>query len=184
GRCCASDRITWNARQWHLGPNFLRHDDPTGTVGSGDDDGHRFVGHVVSDLGGAQVAVDSPWSLHVRGSVRLPHAIDLGLALNGRSGYPLPYFRRVARGAGVARVELTERVDSIRAPDRITLDARLAKAIELGAFDLTFSLEAFNLQGDGEVLRRETDLGVGRGGLVHQFSAHREFRFGVRLSWR
>ncbi|MEM7355363.1 MAG: hypothetical protein AAF657_31415, partial [Acidobacteriota bacterium] len=116
GRWRSSGHITWNARQWHLGPNFLRHDDPTGTVGSGDDDGHRFVGHVVSDLGGAQAAVDSPWSLHVRGSVRLPHAIDLGLSLNGRSGYPLPYFRRVARGAGVARVELTERVDSIRAP--------------------------------------------------------------------
>jgi hypothetical protein len=31
--------LTWRDWRWELGPRFVRYDDPTNTLGSGDDDG-------------------------------------------------------------------------------------------------------------------------------------------------
>ncbi len=176
--------FTWNDERWRLGPEFLRFDDPTDLLGAGDEDQERVTRFETRNgLDAATVPVDSRWSYHLGASVKLPRSFDLGIAINGREGYPLPYFQRVARdGAGIARVELS--ADAVRSPDVLTLDARLAKEVTVGGFGLTFSLESFNLLGAGDVLLRETDLGIGRGGSVDEVASPRVLRLGFRLAWR
>ncbi len=178
--------LSWHDSRWRLGPEFRRFDDPTDSVGSGDSDGGSVVELVPHDrLGSTEFAVDSRWSFHWSAGVELPRNFALGLALAGREGHPLPYFRRVARPvAGIASVQLTDRVDSVRAPDIFTLDARLTKEITLGDYSLSLVLEAFNLLAAEDVLRRELDLGVSRGGEINETTTPRVWRAGVRLGWR
>ncbi len=177
--------LSWHDSRWRLGPEFLHFDDPTDSVGSGDD-GDGVVELVPRDrLGSTELAVDSRWSFHWAARADLPRDLALGLALAGREGHPLPYFRRVARPvAGIASVQLTDRVDSVRAPDIFTLDARLTKEITLGDYSLSLVLEAFNLLEAEDVLRRELDLGVVRGGEFNEMTTPRVWRAGVRLGWR
>jgi len=176
--------FTWNDERWRLGPEFLRFDDPTDLLGAGDQDDERVVLlETRNGLDAATVPVDSRWSYHLGASVKLPRSFDLGFAIHGREGYPLPYFRRVARdSAGIARVELS--ADTIRSKDVLTLDARLAKKVTVGGLSLTFSLESFNLLGAGDVLLRETDLGLGLGGSVTEVASPRVLRLGIQLGWR
>ncbi len=181
-----SGHLTWSDSEERLGPEFRRFDDPTHTVGSGDNDGARLLRWTSEGgLAPTGVAVDSRWSFQLDGAIELPWRLDLAASLSGREGYPSPWLRRVARPvAGIAAVQLTEDPASLRTGDVVTLDARLAKQLELGDLRLGVSLEAFNLLGADTVLRRELDLGVGRGGAVDEAVAPRVLRLGVRLAWR
>ncbi len=177
--------LSWSDGHWRLGPEFRRFDDPTDAAGSGDDGGRVVELGARDDLGTTELAAGSRWSFHWSAGVELPWNLDLGLALAGREGHPQPYFRRVAReAAGIARVQLTDPADSVRAPDVVTFDARLARGITLGDFSLTLALEAFNLLGADDVLRRALDLGVGRGAAVDETVTPRVWRLGIRLGWR
>ena len=171
--------LSWNDDRIRLGPDFRRFDDPTDTLGSGDDEGDRAI-----ELG-PQGALDSGWAFYADAGVELPWALDLGVAIHGRQGHPLPYHRRVARDrAGIVAVELTAAAAAVRAPDLVTFDARLAKELTFGDLSLSFAVEAFNLLDADVVLRRELDLGVSRGGAVDEVASPRVWRLGVRLGWR
>ncbi len=178
--------LSWNDTRWHLGDEFRRFDDPTDAAGSGDDDGGRVVELRSRDrLGTAELAVDSRWSFHWSAGVELPWDLDLGVAVSGREGYPLPYFRRLARGrAGIARVELTGSADARRAPSVVTFDTRLGKELTFGDLTVGLALEAFNLLDADVALRRELDLGVGRGDAASETVTPRSWRLGVRLGWK
>ncbi len=180
-----SGHFSWSDARRYLGPEFVRFDDPTDTFGSGDDDGGLVVEIGAPDgPGTAEHAVNSRWTFHGSAGVELPWDLDLGIALNGREGHPLLYFRRVARErAGIAGVELSD-AGAVRAPDVVTLDLRLAKELTLGDLGITFGLEAFNLLNAVDVLRRGLDLGVGLGGAAGEVTVPRVWRFGVRLAWR
>ncbi len=177
--------VTWRDEDQELGPAFRRFDDPTNTLGSGDDEG-RPVTEIASgrphEIPGFQSA---GWSFHALGFVVLRDGLNLSAAVNGRQGYPLPYYRQVARErAGLARVQLTGRPDALRTSDLLTLDARLEKEIAIGDASFTLSLEAANLLNAGTVLKRELDLGTGRAALANETLASRVFRMQVRMGWR
>ena len=182
--------LSWEDWTWHLGPEFRRFDDPTNTLGSGDDDGGRVAPAVSADglpheparfLGGR-------WSFAASGLRQLPGGFDASLTVNGRQGAPLLYFRRFARErAGLANVQLTQltgRVDAFRTPDLATVDARLAKELVRGDLAVTLAAEAFNLLDARAAVARELDLGVTRAGRVDELVAPRTFRLGLRLQWR
>ncbi len=172
--------LSWSDERMRLGPEFRRFDDPTDALGSGDDDGDRAV-----ELGPRGGAGGGGWTFHGSAGVELPWALDLGFAVNGRQGHPLPYHRRVARArAGIVAVELTGAAGAMRGPDLLTFDVRLAKELTFGDLSLSLAVEAFNLLGSDAVLRRELDLGVGRAGAVDEVTAPRVWRLGVRLGWR
>jgi hypothetical protein len=116
--------------------------------------------------------------------VELPHAFSLAAAVSGRQGFPLAYYRQVARpNAGPAAVQLG-RFDGRRGGDLLTVDARLDRTIEVRDLALTLSLAALNLLDAGTVLRRETDLGTTRAGAANAVLAPRTLRLGVKLGWR
>jgi len=184
-RWMTQGHFTWRDGNQHLGPAFRRFDDPTNTLGSGDDEG-RPVTEVASgrphEIPGFQWA---RWSFHALGFVELRDGLNLSAALNGREGDPFPYYRQVARErAGLALARLTDRPDALRANYALTLDTRLEKEITLGDAVLTLSLEAANLLNTGTVLERELNLATGRGALADETLASRTFRMQVRMFWR
>ncbi len=179
--------LTWSETEWRLGDQFRRYDDPTDTVGSGDDDGETVV-QLQSEspgLGKESFAIGSRWSFDWTFGRVLPRNFELGIVLSGREGQPLPYYRRIARErAGIAALELTERADSLRTADVVTVDARLAKRFHWrDGLEASVALEIFNVFDTREPLRHELDLGVGRGGAIDELTRPRVVRFSVRLGW-
>jgi hypothetical protein len=184
-RWMTQGHVTWGEADQRLGAAFRRFDDPTNTLGSGDDEG-RPVAEIASgrphEVPGF---LASRWSFHALGFVVLRDGINLSAAVNGRQGQPFPYYRQVARErAGLVLVQLTDRPDSLRANDLLTLDARLEKEIRIDDATLLLSLEATNLLNAGTVLARELDLGTGRAALADDALAARTFRIQMRVWWR
>ncbi|HEV7517710.1 MAG TPA: hypothetical protein VGR07_15525, partial [Thermoanaerobaculia bacterium] len=183
--------LTWRDWRWELGPQFARYDDPTNTLGSGDDDGQPVAPAAdpqapLSRFGRSGIYLDSRWAFHVDGLVQLPGGCELAAAVNGRQGFPLPWFRQVARpNAGLASVQLTDRFDAARAGSLVTLDARLAREFDFRRdLSVTLSLEALNLLSAGTVLAWQLDLGTTRAGAASEILAPRTFRLGVQMGWR
>jgi hypothetical protein len=183
----SSGHVDWRDWTWHLGPAFRRFDDPTNTLGNGDDDG----GHVTPAASGEAFPHDPArflggrWSFVASGLVQFPHDFEAALTVNGQQGAPLAWYRRIGRPqAGLAEVQLTDRADTFRTPDLATFDARLARVFNYGDFGLTVSLEAFNLFDKRATTARDLDLGVTRAGRADELVAPRTFELGVRLGWR
>ncbi|HWM91267.1 MAG TPA: marine proteobacterial sortase target protein [Thermoanaerobaculia bacterium] len=177
--------VSWHDGDQRLGSEFRLFDDPTNTVGGLDDEGFPVTGADSSRPHERLRFQGSHWSFHASGLVELPWQFRLAGALNGREGSPLPWFRQVARErSGPVRVQLTDRPDAFRTSDIVTFDLRLDREIMLSDTGFTLSLEAFNLFGERNVLHRELDLGVGRGGAADEVLAPRTLRLGVHLAWR
>jgi Ca-activated chloride channel family protein len=184
-RWSSRGHFTWHGGEQRLGREFRRFDDPTNTLGAGDDEGVP-IGEIESGRPHERPAfLSARWSFHASGLVELPRGFGLAAAVNGRDGFPLPYYRRIARpGAGIAPVQLTARPDAFRTEDVVTLDGRVDKRFEIGETGLTLSLEGFNLLDEDTILERQLDLGVTRGGLADDVLAPRTLRLGAALKWR
>ena len=118
--------------------------------------------------------------------VQLSWGINAALQLDGRQGFPVPYFQQVGRdAAGPVDVQAVDRLDRFRYGSVFTADARLERETALrGELDLTLWIEGLNLLDAGTVLRREADLGVSRAGFVNEVLAPRTFRLGLKLAFR
>jgi Ca-activated chloride channel family protein len=184
-RWMSRGHVSWHDGDRRLGSAFRRFDDPTNTAGGGDDEGRPMAEGTSGRPHEETLYLGSRWSIYASGLVQLPFGVNLSAALTGRQGSPLPWSRQVVRErAGIARVQLTGRPDAFRASDLFTADVRLEKEVVLGDAALALNLEVFNLLDEDVALRRELDLGLGRGGLVDRKLAPRTFRLGVSLHWR
>ena len=179
--------LTWQEWTWQLGPDYRLHADPSPLLADGTYDGQPVAAAAPMGAGGGPPTyLDSRWTLYVSVAVQLPAGFSAAAALDGRQGFPLAYYRTVSRdAAGVATLRVSPYVDGLRSDDLASLDARLDKQIVWGD-DLRFtvSLEALNLAASGQVLRRETDLGVSRANFVDEVVAPRLLRLGLRLQLR
>ena len=177
--------LMWQDWTWQVGSNYRRYADPTAALVDGNYSGQPVAGQ--SPLpGGRPLYLSSHWSFDLSAAVQLPGALSAAVAINGRQGYPLAYYRTVARdNAGPVDLRLTGRVDAFRSDDLVSCDARLDKEIAAGSdLAIAISLEGLNLLTAGQVLRRETNLGVGRANFVDQVIAPRLLRLGVKLQFR
>jgi hypothetical protein len=177
--------LTWQDWTWQIGPNYRRYADPTPELVDGSYNGQPVAGQLPLP-GGRPLYLSSQWSFDLSAAVQLPAALSAAVAVNGRQGFPLAYFRTVARAnAGPVDLRLTGRVDAFRSDDLVSCDARLEKAIATGSdVAVAVSLEGLNLLVAGQVLRRETNLGVGRADFVDEVIAPRLFRLGLKLQFR
>ena len=183
----SSGHIDWRDWTWHLGPAFRRFDDPTNTLGNGDDDGSRVTPAASGEAFPHEPArfLGGRWSFVASGLVQLPHDFEVALTVNGQQGAPLAWYRRVGRPqAGLAEVQLTDRADTFRTPDLATFDARLGRDFSRRNLGVTVSLEAFNLLDKRATVARDLDLGVTRAGRADELVAPRTFQLGIRLHWR
>jgi len=184
-RWTARGRLLWQDWRWQLGPTYRRYADPSAALVDGNYDGQPVAGE--SPLpGGRPVYLSSHWAFDLSAAVQLPGAVSAAVEINGRQGVPLAYYRTVARDlAGPVDLRLTDRVDAFRSDDLVTFDARLDKEIAAGSdLNLAVSLEGLNLLASGQVLRRETNLGVGRANFVDEVMTPRLLRLGLKLQFR
>ena len=104
--------------------------------------------------------------------------------INGREGYPLPWFwDNFNTSDGAKDIQVAE-VGRDRVEDIITTDVRIDKDFQFGDLGVTVSVDVFNLFNDGAVLQREFDLSGSRDNFVDQIIGPRVARLGVRLAWK
>ncbi len=184
-RWMSRGHVTWQDGDQRLGRDFRRFDDPTNTLGGEDDEGFPVTAADPLRPYGETHYFGTGWSFSLSGLRQLGGGFAVAATVNGRQGSPLPWYRLAARDrAGVVPVQLTERPDSERGPDLVTVDTRIENELTFGDFGLTLSLEAYNVLGRRTVSERELDLGVTRGGAMEDRLAPRTLRLGARLSWR
>jgi hypothetical protein len=177
--------LAWQSWTWQLGAGYRRYADPSPTLVDGSYQGQPVAGQ--SPLpGGRPLYLASRWSFDLSGAVQLPGALAAAVEISGRQGAPLAYYRTVGRDrAGPVDLRVVQRVDAFRSDDLVSLDARLDKEIVAGPdLAVAVSLEALNLLTSGQVLRRETNLGVGRANFVDEAVTPRLLRLGLKLQFR
>lgn len=185
--------FTYYDWQWNVGESFRRFDDPTDnhnsnagfTTWNADDDGEIFADQS-GGSGSVDLFLNSRWSFNVSGLYQLPWGINVSGNVNGREGYPLPFFLDdVSRSnGGTVDVQVVNNIDDERVDDIITFDVRVDKDFQVGDLGITISADIFNLFNDGYVLQREFEVSSSRTNFVDQIIGPRVARFGVRLAWK
>ncbi len=113
------------------------------------------------------VYINSGWSYNVNGMYQIapdrPWGFNVAASLTGREGYPIPHWRRIARGSinGPSSVYRNLQVvdsDEFRNDDVHTADARLEKEFAFSDFGLTLGVDVFNLFNEGTVMQRQPRL--------------------------
>ncbi|MEM9595355.1 MAG: carboxypeptidase regulatory-like domain-containing protein [Acidobacteriota bacterium] len=184
--------FTYYDWEWSLGESFRRFDDPTDAHNDNtnahewdvDNDGAIFA-EESGGSGNVDLFLNSRWSFNISGLYQMPWGVNVSANINGREGYPLPfYLEEVTRlNGGTVDVQVIE-VGAERVDDIFTFDLRLDKDFQIGDLGLTVSADVFNLFNEGYVVQREFEVSGGRAGYVDQIIGPRVARFGVRLAWK
>jgi hypothetical protein len=180
--------VTYNDWKWQIGPQFKRYDDPTDTLydtlGYPDEGSVYFekeTGNKTDVLTGSrwsfntnaiyQVAPDRPWGFNVAAN------------LTGREGYITPPYVRVGGPVGSRNIQLAS-IDEFRNPNIYVLDARIDKDFHFSDFDLTLSIDGFNLTNQSYILQRERNANSGRFFQANEELSPRVARLGATLRFR
>jgi hypothetical protein len=183
-RWTARGQLSLQSWTWKLGPLYKRYADPSYQLIDGAYNGQPVAGQALP--GGLPIYLISPWSFDLSSTVELPAALSATAVVSGRQGLPLAWYRTVERpAAGPVDLRLADRVDQQRTDDLVSCGARLDRSFAPGGdLGVTVSVEALNLLASGQVLRRETNLGVTRADYVNEAVAPRLLRLVVRLEFR
>ncbi|HEV8238556.1 MAG TPA: hypothetical protein VGS57_04230, partial [Thermoanaerobaculia bacterium] len=201
--------LTFNKRlanRWMLRGNFTFADwtwssvpdseieNPTETLNGGTREGDVVMqgsGTGSGSKGG--IYINSKWSYSVNGLYQIapdrPWGFNVAANLNGREGYPIPYWRR--RGGGLARenfgltsVSVVSDPDEFRFDDIHMVDARVEKEFSFSDFGLTVGVDVFNVFNESYVLQRNHRLAQSSSNNVREITSPRIYRLGLRVSFR
>ena len=133
------------------------------------------------------VYINSKWSYDLTAVYQVPVIeTSIGLNLNGRQGYALPYVYRVSAGAEGTKLLLAPTtVDEFRDPNVTELDLRIAKEFRISRFGLTLSIDGFNMLNANTILQRDvTQLnGYPASNHITEDLSPRVFRAGARFTF-
>lgn len=189
--------VTLQDWQQNVGPDGVV--DPTrsrtGASGCESCDGSQVLVQSGGSGNKGNVWINSKWAYSMTGVYQIPFIeTSLGLNLNGRQGYPVPYTWLVRGAAGEANKALLvpDETDSFRNDNVTTLDLRLAKEFRFQRVGLTVSVDGFNMLNQNTILQRDannlnaaadsTTLRATRDRVTEVLSP-RVFRLGARLSF-
>jgi hypothetical protein len=180
--------VTYNDWKWQIGPQYRKYDDPTDTItdltGFADDPSTFF-----EKEGGnkGDVFTGSRWSLNMNGIYQIapdrPWGFNIAANLTGREGYITPPYIRASGVVGSRNVQLAS-IDEFRNPNLYVLDARIDKDFHFSDFDLTLSIDGFNLTNQSYVLQRERNVNAGRFYEPNERLSPRIARLGATLRFR
>src|SRR6185503_19861949 len=179
--------FSWNDWKSDVGTEF----DKNNTVDSPDDGGPAVEHSPDSRKNG--VYINSNWSYSINGLYQIapdrPWGFNVAANLNGREGYPIPYWRR--RGGGLARdnftlqsVSVVDDQDEFRFDDIHMVDARVEKEYSFSDFGLTLGVDVFNVFNEAYVLQRNHRLAQSSSDNVREITSPRIYRLGLRVSFR
>jgi hypothetical protein len=168
--------------------------DPTQLLGGGYHEGDAVLqgsGTGSGSKGG--VYINSKWAYSINGLYQIspdrPWGFNVALNLNGREGYPVPYFQRVNLPANYVtapseNIQVTNSPDSFRLENISIVDTRVEKEFTFSDFGLTLGVDCFNLLNQSYVLQRNHRLQQSTSDNVREITSPRIFRLGARLSFR
>src|SRR3954470_2156817 len=186
--------VTYSDWYWSKVPSSSN-PDPTQFLGGGQREGDPVLqgsGTGSGSKGG--VYINSKWAYSLNGLYQVapdrPFGFNVALNLNGREGYPVPYFHRVflptdryVTGPS-ENVQVTNRPDSVRLENISIVDARVEKEFTFSDFGLTLGVDCFNLLNESYVLQVNHRLQQSTSDNVREITSPRILRFGARLSFR
>ena len=180
--------VTYNDWTWKIGPQFRRFDDPTDTItdltGNADDPSVFF-----EKQGGnkGDVFTGSRWSFNMNGIYQIapdrPWGFNVAANVTGREGFVTPPYIRKSGVVGSRNIQLAG-IDEFRNPNLYLLDARIDKDFHFNDFNLTLSVDGFNLTNQSYVLQRERNVNAGRFYEANERLSPRVFRLGATLRFR
>lgn len=176
--------VTLQDWKQHVGPGAIV--DPTVQRLCGVCDGSEVaIGSGTGSGAFGGVYINSKWAYSVTGLYQIPIIeTSLGLNLNGRQGYPLPYIFRVTADGGRKYLQATTSVDEFRNPNVRDLDLNLAKDIHIWRGGVTVSADIFNVLNSQTVLQRDVRrLQLGSSNHITETLSPRVFRLGARLNF-
>lgn len=179
--------VSWQDWEWSVPDSEL--EDPTHFIPGSQDGDPVLVGSGTGSGSKGGVYINSNWSYSINGLYQVapdrPWGFNLAANVTGREGYPVPYFRRVARQniPGSANVQVVGS-DEFRNDDINVLDARIEKEFTFSDVGFTVGVDVFNALNENFVLQRQHRLGIGTTNNVTEILSPRIFRIGARLSFR
>jgi hypothetical protein len=167
--------------------------DPTSPLGGGQREGDQVLqGSGTASGSKAGVYINSKWAYSVNGLYQVapdhPWGFNVALNVQGRQGYPVPYYVRVGlpanENSALTYVQATDRPDTFRLDDINIVDARVEKEFNFSDFGLTLGVDCFNVFNEAFVQQRQHRLRVGSSNNVTEITSPRIFRLGARISFR
>lgn len=184
--------VTYSDWTWSKVP-ASSHIDPTPLLNGGNREGDAVLqGSGTASGAKAGVYINSKWAYSVNGLYQIapdrPWGFNVALNVNGRQGYPVPYFRRVTLPANMQQanefVSVTNRPDAFRVDNITIVDARVEKEFNFSDVGLTLGVDCFNLLNEAFVQQRQHRLNLGTSNYVTEITSPRIFRVGARISFR
>jgi hypothetical protein len=183
--------VTWSDWEWSKVPDSEL-EDPTDTLGGNLEGEPVLQGSGPGSGSKGGIYINSEWAYSINGLYQIapdrPWGFNVALNLNGRQGYPVPYWHRFVVGDNpngrVVAVEVTDGPDEFRNDDVHMVDARVEKEFTFSDFGLTLGVDLFNAFNEGYVLQRQHRLGIGTSDHVTEITSPRVLRIGARLSFR
>ena len=192
------------ANRWMLRGNFTFSDwnwssvpdseleNPTLLLGGGNrEDDPVLQGSGAGSGAKGGVYINSEWSYSVNGLYQIaperPWGFNAAINVQGRQGYPIPYFQRVIVADPNQRaiaVQVTDRPDSYRLDDIHILDARVEKEFTFSDFGFTLGVDVFNVLNEAYVQQRQHRLALATSNHVTEVTSPRVLRLGARISFR
>jgi hypothetical protein len=180
--------VTYNDWKWQIGPQYRKYDDPTNTItdltGQADDPSVFF-----EKEGGnkGDVFTGSRWSFNMNGIYQIapdrPWGFNVAANVTGREGFITPPYIKKSGVVGSRNIQLAG-IDEFRNPNLYLLDARIDKDFHFNDFNLTLSVDGFNLTNQSYVLQRERNVNAGRFYEANERLSPRVFRLGATLRFR
>ncbi|MEM8962897.1 MAG: TonB-dependent receptor [Acidobacteriota bacterium] len=179
--------LTFSNWEWDIPSS--EQEDPNQYLGNGNTDGADVLqgsGTGSGSKGGIYINSNYSWSLTGMYQVApdRPWGFNVSASLNGREGYPVPYFRRTSLNGvpGNVNIQVADSDDN-RNDDIFLVDLRLEKEFNINDFNFTLSIDGFNLTNEAYILQRQHRLGIGTSDHVQEIVSPRVYRFGVRFSF-
>jgi hypothetical protein len=184
--------FTWSNWEWSSVPDSEL-ENPTQFLGGGSREGDPVLqgsGNGSGAKGG--IYINSEWAYSASGLYQIapdrPWGFNAALAINGRQGYPIPYWQRQVLGANqqsaAIAVQTTPDPDTYRLDDIHMVDARIEKELTFSDFGLTLGVDVFNVFNEAYVIQRNHRLLQTTSDHVREIVSPRVLRFGARLSFR
>jgi hypothetical protein len=160
--------------------------DPTVARGCGVCNGSEVVAGSGTGSGAfGGVYINSKWAYSVTGLYSIPVIeTTLGVNLNGRQGYPLPYAYRLSIDGVNVPLQVGSSVDQFRASNVQDLDMNLAKEFHVWRAGLTVSADVFNVLNSQTILQRDVRrVQLASANHITETLSPRVFRLGARFSF-
>ena len=156
--------------------------------GGGFNDGDLYLDRSAGS-GKGERFLQSSWNYNLTGMYQVspdrPWGFNISASIDGREGYPVPYYQLVTTGFGARNVDVTNELDDVRLDDVFIANLRVEKEFNLtGPVNMTFGIDMFNVTNENTGLAYNTRLGVANGGDLADNISPRIYRLGVRLSWK